>query len=149
MTRRGRPATRDTPEPWHCVADPGTPRRGRGATVCDDAGGVTLTACLALAALLAMTLLIGQVGAAVVGRHHVQSAADLAALAAAAALDGGNTAGCARAETIARRMNVRVLDCVVADWDVTVTVEMRMSLGPLGVRPVRAAARAGPAGDIP
>ncbi|MBL1077313.1 flp pilus-assembly TadE/G-like family protein [Nocardia sp. 2] len=121
-----------------------TSRRTRTRT---DAGGVTPAACLGLLALLAMSLLIGQVGVAAVGRHHAQSAADLAALAAAGALDQGAAAGCARAGEIARRMGVRVVDCVVAEWDVTVTVEARMSLGLLGERPVRTMARAGPAGD--
>ncbi|MCU1647570.1 MAG: flp pilus-assembly TadE/G-like family protein [Nocardia sp.] len=112
-----------------------------------EAGGVTVVACVALLALLTLTVLVAQVGVAVVGRHRAQSAADLAALAAAAGLDRGTAAGCARAEEIARRMGVRIVGCTVAEWDVTITVEGRMTLGPLGVRSVRAMARAGPIGD--
>ncbi|MFD0000148.1 Rv3654c family TadE-like protein [Nocardia sp. NPDC127526] len=112
-----------------------------------DAGGVTVAACLAVLAVLAVTLPAAQVGVAMAGRHRAQAAADLAALAAAHHLSGGTAAGCARAEEIAARMALRVTGCVVADWDVTVTVEARMALGPLGTRVVRAMARAGPIDD--
>ncbi|WP_405488145.1 Rv3654c family TadE-like protein [Nocardia sp. NBC_00511] len=112
-----------------------------------EAGGVTVTACLALLALLAMTVLVAQVGVVVAARHRVQSAADLAALAAAGALDEGEVAGCRRAGDIAARMEVRVAGCVVRGWDVTVTVRARISVGPLGVREARATARAGPVGE--
>ncbi|WP_327143306.1 Rv3654c family TadE-like protein [Nocardia sp. NBC_01327] len=122
----------------------GGPRaRGSG----DESGGVTVVACVALLALLTLTVLVAQVGVAVAGRHRAQSAADLAALAAAAGLDRGTAAGCARAEEIARRMGVRIVGCTVAEWDVTITVEARMTLGPLGTRSVRAMARAGPIGE--
>ncbi|MFI6870678.1 Rv3654c family TadE-like protein [Nocardia sp. NPDC050406] len=111
----------------------------------DSQGGATVAAALAVAALLAVTLLIAQIGVAIAARHHVQSAADLSALAAAGALDRGTAAGCAEAERIARRMVVRVRECAVAEWDATVTVESPIRLGPLGTRMVSASARAGPA----
>lgn len=106
-----------------------------------------MTAALALAALLGLTLLIGQIGVAVAARHHAQSAADLAALAAAGGLERGTATGCAAAADIARRMGVRIGKCVVADWDVTVTIEFEIALGPIGDRVVRATARAGPMTD--
>lgn len=115
------------------------PTRCRGSQ-----GGATIAAALALAGLLTVTLLVAQVGVAVIGRHHAQSAADLAALAAAGGLTEGTAAGCAEADRIARRMGVRVRDCAVAQWDATVTVESTISLGPFGSRMVSAAARAGP-----
>lgn len=108
---------------------------------------MTAAACVSLLALVALTLLVAQIGIAAVGRHHAQAAADLAALAAATELPAGTTAGCARADEIARRMNVRVVSCEVLQWDVTIAVEVRMSLGPLGARVVRAQARAGPVSD--
>ncbi|MRH90470.1 pilus assembly protein TadE [Nocardia sp. SYP-A9097] len=108
---------------------------------------MTVVASVALLALLTLTVLMAQVGVAVVGKHRAQSAADLAALAAAAGLVDGTGAACARANKIGTRMGVRVIDCAVILWDVTVTVEGRMSLGPLGTRSVRAMARAGPMGD--
>lgn len=109
-----------------------------------DAGGVTVTACLALLGVFAAVVLIGQIEVAVAGRHRLQSAADLGALAAAGALDGGTVAGCGRAGDIAGRMGARLVGCEVRGWDVTVTVEARISLGPVGAWDVRAAARAGP-----
>ncbi|MFE3222013.1 Rv3654c family TadE-like protein [Nocardia sp. NPDC059228] len=112
-----------------------------------EAGGVTVTACLALVGLLAVAVLIAQVGVAVAARHRVQAAADLSALAAAGALDGGVSVACGRAAAIAGRMGVRPAGCVVLGWDVTVTVAGRVSLGPLGERDVRAVARAGPADE--
>ncbi|WP_067531720.1 Rv3654c family TadE-like protein [Nocardia crassostreae] len=119
-------------------------RRVRDSYRNGEAGGVTVAACLAVLAMLAVTLLVAQVGVAVAGRHQAQSAADLAALAAAHDLTRGTAAGCARAAEIAGRMAMRGSGCVVEDWDVTVTVEARMALGPLGARVVRAMARAGP-----
>ncbi|MGV9666429.1 Rv3654c family TadE-like protein [Nocardia niigatensis] len=109
-----------------------------------ETGGVTVTACLALIGLLAVTVLIAQIGVAVTARHQVQAAADLSALAAAGALDGGTPAACGRAAKVAGRMSARIAGCAVLGWDVTVTVAGRVSLGPLGEREVRAAARAGP-----
>lgn len=60
-----------------------------------EAGAATVFAALALAGLLGLTVLVGQVGAAVVARHRVQAAADLAALAAAGALVYGAVEACA------------------------------------------------------
>ncbi|WP_330183851.1 Rv3654c family TadE-like protein [Nocardia sp. NBC_01503] len=108
---------------------------------------MTVVAGVALLALLTLTVLMAQVGVAVAVRHRAQSAADLAALAGAAGVAGGRQSACAEADRIGNRMGVRMIDCAVLDWDVTVTVEARMSLGPLGSRSVRAMARAGPIGD--
>ncbi|GAB2717463.1 Rv3654c family TadE-like protein [Nocardia thraciensis] len=105
----------------------------------------TVAACLVLAGLLAVTLLIAHIGAVVVARHRVQAAADLSALAAAGELAAGSDASCERADELARRMRARVHVCEVDEWDVTVTVTATASAGPLGTRVVRATARAGPA----
>ncbi|MFJ4656388.1 Rv3654c family TadE-like protein [Nocardia sp. NPDC088792] len=112
-----------------------------------DEGAVTVTACLVLVAVLAITVLAAQVGVAVTGRHRAQAAADLAALAAAGDLDSGTAAACGQAAEIGRRMGVRLMTCVPDGWDVTVEVVGRVELGPMGVREVRARARAGPLGD--
>ncbi|MDO3650712.1 Rv3654c family TadE-like protein [Nocardia mangyaensis] len=112
-----------------------------------DAGGATAFACIALAALIALTLLISQVGVAVVARHRAQAAADLGALAAVGLLVEGPEAGCAQATELARRMGARVARCVVEHWDVEVTVEVTVTLGIFGNRTVRVAARAGPVDD--
>ncbi|MFC4124271.1 Rv3654c family TadE-like protein [Nocardia rhizosphaerae] len=109
-----------------------------------DAGGATVFACVALAGLLGLTLVIGQVGAVVVARHRAQAAADLGALAAASVLTEGADVGCAEAGEVARRMAVRVRRCAVEQWDVVVVVAADTSFGVFGVRTVSAAARAGP-----
>lgn len=116
----------------------------RGVTVWRDEGVATVFACLALAALIGATLLIAQVGAVVVARHRAQAAADLAALAAAGELARGADVGCTEAAEIARRMEVRIQQCEVVQWDATVTVEENVPMGLLGKRTVRAVARAGP-----
>ncbi|WP_174867246.1 Rv3654c family TadE-like protein [Nocardia arthritidis] len=107
-------------------------------------GAATVLACAGLAALVVVTLLIGQVGMVIVARHRAQAAADLGALAGAGALDGGAEAGCAAAEEIVRRMKFQVEGCSVTDWDVTLTVTEKIPMGLLGDRTVRAVARAGP-----
>jgi secretion/DNA translocation related TadE-like protein len=104
-------------------------------------------ACLALAGLIGATLLVAQVGVVVVARHRAQAAADLAALAAAGALEQGAEAGCALASEIARRMQVGIQECEVAQWDVTVTVIRNGPMGLYGKWSVRAVARAGPVED--
>jgi secretion/DNA translocation related TadE-like protein len=110
----------------------------------DERGVATVTACLALTALLTVTLLIAQVGAVIVARHRAQAAADLGALSAAGVLAAGPGDACAQARDIGRRMGARVSACTVADWDVTVVAEITASFGPFGARVVSAIARAGP-----
>ncbi|MFI6997195.1 Rv3654c family TadE-like protein [Nocardia sp. NPDC050175] len=122
-------------------------RAGALARLRGDAGAATVFACLALAGLIAGTLMVGQVGVVVVTRHRAQAAADLAALAAAGALAEGGDAGCAEAGAVARRMAVRMEACEVAEWDATVIVNRNVPMGLLGVRMVRAVARAGPVED--
>ncbi|MET8875600.1 Rv3654c family TadE-like protein [Nocardia sp. NPDC004604] len=115
----------------------------RRFAIADD-GVATVFACLVLAALIGVTLLIGQVGVVIVGRHRAQAAADLSALSAAGELERGADAGCAAASEIASRMGVRILQCTVVQWDATVTVEGNVPIGLFGKRTVRAVARAGP-----
>ncbi|WP_324198309.1 Rv3654c family TadE-like protein [Nocardia beijingensis] len=104
----------------------------------------TVFVCLALVALIGVTLLIAQVGVVVVARHRTQAAADMAALAAAGALVEGVDAACAEADGVARRMGTRIRVCEAAQWDATVTVERNVPIGLYGDRVVRASARAGP-----
>ncbi len=109
---------------------------------CD--GGATVTACLALVALLLVTVMIVQIAAVVCARHRAQSAADLGALAAASALDSGVEAACDRAESVVRSRRMRMVRCSALDWDVTVTVDFEASPAFVGGRSVVAIARAGP-----
>ncbi|MEU1985801.1 Rv3654c family TadE-like protein [Nocardia sp. NPDC019395] len=111
---------------------------------CRERGSASVTACLALVALLTLTVLVTQLGAVVVTRHRAQAAADLAALAAAGELRNGAGAGCAVAESLGRRMAMGVARCEVDGWDVVVEVEEKVPVGPFGARSIRAIARAGP-----
>ncbi|MEU6563979.1 Rv3654c family TadE-like protein [Nocardia nova] len=111
------------------------------------AGGVTVTACLALVALLLVTIMIVQIAAVICARHRAQSAADLGALAAAGALDSGVETACDRAESVVRAGRMHMVRCAAVDWDVTVTVDSEVSPAIVGSRSVVAVARAGPVAD--
>lgn len=101
----------------------------------DDHGSATLIAVAMMAVLVAITVGGFSIGSAVAARHRAQSAADLAALAAAARLPEGVDVACGQASAIANAMNVGVVDCAVEDLDVVITTRSG---------PARAAARAGP-----
>lgn len=128
-----------SPLPWGLY-----PGRRR---IASEEGGATVLGCLALTALVAVTLMIGQVGAVVVARHRAQAAADLGALAAAGALTSGVEAGCARGAEVVRDMRMRMRGCEVAEWDALVIVEGNVPMGLFGPRTVRTVARAGPVAD--
>jgi secretion/DNA translocation related TadE-like protein len=96
-----------------------------------------------VAVLLAATGGSVYLGSALAARHRAQSAADLAALAAAARLAGGPETACAQAKVVAGQMGVATTDCAVDELDVVVTTEVRLPVGGWGS--ARAAARAGPA----
>ncbi|MEV0046625.1 Rv3654c family TadE-like protein [Nocardia rhamnosiphila] len=112
-----------------------------------EEGSATVTACLSLAGLIVMTVLVVQFGGLVVARHRAQAAADLAALAAAGELWNGAEAGCAAAESLGRRMAAHLARCEIDGWDAVITVEEKVPLGPFGTRSIRAVARAGPVGE--
>lgn len=97
-----------------------------------------------IAAMLAITVACGYVGAAVIARHRAQGAADLAALAAAGRLADGPDAACAHASEVANAMHATVENCAVDELDVVVAVDVAVALGRFGVGPARAVARAGP-----
>ena len=97
-----------------------------------------------MAGLIAMTVACAYLGAAVIARHRAQSAADLAALAAAGRLTQGAEAACAHAVSVAMAMDTKVADCSVIGLDVVVAVDVPVALGRLGNREARAVARAGP-----
>jgi len=97
-----------------------------------------------IAALLAVTAGLLHFGGAVADRHRAQTAADLAALAAAAAPGG---ADCAAADEVGRANGADRVECVPWREDVVVRVEVSVTawLGGLGLGPATAIARAGPA----
>ncbi|WP_241010753.1 Rv3654c family TadE-like protein [Mycobacterium camsae] len=95
-----------------------------------------------VAVLLFVTATGVYLGSVVVARHRAQAAADLGALAGAAALPQGVAVACARATAVAHGTGVRDAQCRVDGLDVIVTAEVDVS--PRGV--AWASARAGPAG---
>lgn len=114
----------------------------------DDRGAGTVFAAFALLALLLVAAAGIEVGGAVTARHRAQSAADLAALAAAGEVAHGGD-GCVTARAWAERNGGRLENCVVEGSDVEIRVAVPLPLGlPLesaGLGPAIAAARAGPA----
>jgi secretion/DNA translocation related TadE-like protein len=100
--------------------------------------------------LVVMTLLstvagtTALVGAAISVRHRAETAADLAALSGASALQRG-TPGCSAAGVVARANGAELADCTVNGVMVNVTVRLRPQ-GPLARLPAATAgAQAGPA----
>jgi secretion/DNA translocation related TadE-like protein len=114
-------------------------RSGQG-----ERGAVTVLAVALLGFLLMVTAALGVVAAIVVAHRRAQAAADLAALAGAAALQHAADA-CGAAGAVAAANQARLSACRIAGQDVVVTVRVD---GPrwLGQHGSLAAmARAGPA----
>lgn len=81
-------------------------------------------------------------GAVAVARQSAASAADLSALAAAAAVLHGPEVACGRASSLAAQVGARLTSCSVDGDRVDVVAEVRPpgALGRLGAAAVRAAA---------
>jgi secretion/DNA translocation related TadE-like protein len=93
--------------------------------------------------LLIIVMVAGaQIGAAVVVRHRVTGAADLAALAAAARLTEGDESACEQGRRAAAANRAELTSCTVSGWEVVVEVSAITPFGPANAR-----ARAGPAED--
>ncbi|MEU6969669.1 Rv3654c family TadE-like protein [Kitasatospora aureofaciens] len=121
-----------------------TGRHGYGA----DAGSATVwLLALAMLGTVAFAATIA-VGAVVAARHRAESAADLAALAAADRLLLDPDGGCARAAGIAATQGAALASCAVDRSADAVEVVAEVSVGGLPLRlpvgPARARARAGP-----
>jgi secretion/DNA translocation related TadE-like protein len=114
-----------------------------------DDGIATVWAAVAVAVIMAALLLGLHLGAAVAARHRAESAADLAALAAAGHAVHGTEAACRRAEVIAERMGAAVARCVLAEWDALVEVHVAVPLALPGTADAVGRARAGPAEPDP
>jgi secretion/DNA translocation related TadE-like protein len=100
--------------------------------------------------LVGLTVGAGGFGAVVIARHRAQAAADLSALAAAAAVPSGYQAACARAGQIATAMDAALAQCHADGLDIVVTVDVTVALHiPVlaQIGPARSTARAGPVGS--
>lgn len=95
----------------------GGPRRFR--VLRSETGAASVFAAFAMLALLSLTVLCVQVGGAIVAKHRAQSAADLAALAAAAALSESEDA-CEAARQVASVNGARLGGCTVEGSTVVV-----------------------------
>jgi secretion/DNA translocation related TadE-like protein len=110
----------------------------------DEAGTGTVLAVAMLGVLVTVTVAATGVVGVVATHRTAQAAADLAALAGAAALQDGGDA-CARAADIADRNRARLSGCQVDGWDVAVVVVAHSAPLPGGALDLRARGRAGPA----
>ena len=119
-------------------------RRDRRATHGRDRGGATVSVLAVGLLCVLVAASFASAGAAVVARHRAQSAADLAALAAAVHVTEGPDPACDHARRVASANAARLVYCRVEISDVVVTTEVR----PAGMAALagvaRASARAGP-----
>lgn len=120
----------------------GTPG-GRRAV--DDAGSATVLAAAAVGVLVCLLGLGLQLGAATLARHRAESAADLAALAAARDAVRGADVACERAREIAAGNGARLVDCEVEGWAVRVITATPCGCVPSVSGEATGRARAGPA----
>lgn len=103
----------------------------------------------AFAALIGLATTVGVVhGGGVLARHRAETAADLAALAAAVQASEGASSACAAAGDIAARNGGAVTRCVLSDGEVDIEVATPFALGGLGSWTAVARARAGPVDPI-
>ena len=97
--------------------------RGRGRGRADDAGAITLFVVALAGLLLLLGSALGVVAAMVVAHRSAQAAADLAALAAATALQRGRDP-CVAADDVATGNGASLTSCVVSGHDVLVDVSV-------------------------
>jgi secretion/DNA translocation related TadE-like protein len=109
----------------------------------EERGSTTLLAVMLLGLLTAVTLGASSVGAVLVGQRQAAAAADLAALAGAAAAQRGADP-CVAATRIASDNGASLTGCARRGETVTVTVELAAHTPVWPSVPVSAEARAGP-----
>lgn len=107
-----------------------------------DRGSAAVSGVVVMLSLIIVVVAGARIGSAVVARHRVTGAADLAALAAATRLVDGAESACEQAELVASENRAELKSCAVSGWEVVVEVS---AITPFG--PVNARARAGPAED--
>ena len=123
---------------------------GRSAGVrsrADETGAGTVLAVAMMGVLVTVTVAATGVVGVVAGHRRAQSAADLAALAGAGALQAGSDP-CRQAGAIARRNGATLRGCEVDGWNVAVRVATTMRL-PGSPMELEARGRAGPVGEAP
>jgi secretion/DNA translocation related TadE-like protein len=109
-----------------------------------DRGSASIWVAGVTAAILLLVALIMGIGAAAETRHRAESAADLAALAAAGYATSGQESACAKARWVAERMRVRLTGCRLRGWDAEVETSAQAPDLLFGLGSATARARAGP-----
>ena len=112
--------------------------------MCRDRGSATIWAAALAGLVWVGSSAAGLYGSAVMARHRAETAADLAALAAAVHVPDGRSGACAVGARIAGDNGATLRSCEVAGDEVEVVVSRRVSLGGLGTFASVARARAGP-----
>jgi secretion/DNA translocation related TadE-like protein len=123
----------------------GAVRTGASDLRAGEAGVATVLACVIAMALIVVTGLVAEFGAALLARHRAEAAADLGALAGAGMVLSGQPTVCDRAAAVARSNGAAVQDCTLIGTDLLLTVTVAVRLGPLAAT-ATARARAGPVG---
>lgn len=112
-----------------------------------DAGVATIWTALAATTLIALTVLVWWLAAAITARHRTEAAADLGALAAVAHAAAGPTIACSRAKEVADHEHAVLTSCRWHNRDAF--IEVRATAAPIpGLSAPTAKARAGPV-DLP
>jgi secretion/DNA translocation related TadE-like protein len=114
-----------------------------------ERGSATVLVVALAAVLLVVAAGIALVGAATVARHRAESAADLAALSAAAHALEGDVAACRWAATAARRSGGELVACRLDDAVADVVVRARLATPAARFGAATSRARAGPDGGAP
>ena len=117
--------------------------KARSRSRSSEAGAGTVLAVAMLGVLVSITVAAGGVVGVVASHRAAQAAADLAALAGAAALQDGGDA-CRQAAVVVRRNHARLRECRVQEWNVAVVVVANTARLPGGVLDLEARGRAGP-----
>jgi secretion/DNA translocation related TadE-like protein len=109
-----------------------------------DEGVATVWAAMAVAVMMIVLVASLHLGAAILARHRAESAADLAALAAARQAVRGEAAACREAASVAGAAGGTVTRCLLAGWDALVEVRMPVAVALPGLDSAVGQAMAGP-----
>ena len=109
-----------------------------------DDGVATVWAAAAVAVLTTVLAVCLHLGAALLGRHRAESAADLAALAAAQEAVRGEALACRRAAEIAASAGGAVVRCRLVGWSALVEVRVPVPFALPGLDVASGQAMAGP-----
>ena len=121
-----------------------TARTAARAGRTSDSGVATVWAAAAVAVLTTVLAACLHLGAALLARHRAESAADLAALAAAREAVRGEAPACRRAVEIAAAMGGEVARCRLVGWNALVEVRVVLPFALPGLTTASGRAMAGP-----